>query len=109
MWVVSVYERDGQYQFYVNEMQPDGIGNLYLAFEQLKQKLEAEGLFAEAQASDSPVSRRQSVSLLRRPGRLYAILLLHCNAEAQALRFCFIPPLCKACTQRRALCKGSRR
>ncbi|TNJ67338.1 exodeoxyribonuclease VII large subunit [Paenibacillus hemerocallicola] len=43
---ISVFERDGQYQMYVTHMQQDGIGNLYLAFEQLKKKLGDEGLFA---------------------------------------------------------------
>ncbi len=42
---VTVYEATGQYQIYVNEMQPDGVGNLYLAFEQLKKKLEGAGYF----------------------------------------------------------------
>ncbi len=42
---VSVYESTGNYQIYVDEMLEDGVGNLYIAFEQLKKKLTLEGLF----------------------------------------------------------------
>ena len=42
---ISVYEAMGSYQIYVDEMLEDGVGNLYIAFEQLKKKLQAEGLF----------------------------------------------------------------
>lgn len=44
---VSVYERDGAYQLYINEMQPDGIGALHIRYNQLKEQLEKEGLFDE--------------------------------------------------------------
>lgn len=44
---VSVYERDGVYQLYIEDMQPDGVGALHIKFEQLKEKLSKEGLFDE--------------------------------------------------------------
>ncbi|MCI5678162.1 MAG: exodeoxyribonuclease VII large subunit [Candidatus Faecisoma sp.] len=44
---VSLYEATGNYQIYINEMLEDGVGNLYIAFEKLKEKLSKEGLFQE--------------------------------------------------------------
>ena len=44
---IAVYPRDGVYQLYVNEITPDGVGDLYVAYEQLKEKLFKEGLFDE--------------------------------------------------------------
>lgn len=44
---VSVYEATGAYQIYVSDMIEDGVGNLYIAYEQLKKKLQDEGLFRE--------------------------------------------------------------
>ena len=43
---VSVFEKSGQYQINIEHMEPDGVGALYLAYEQLKKKLESEGLFS---------------------------------------------------------------
>ena len=42
---VSIYERDGRYQLYIDDMQPDGVGALAVAFEQMKEKLSKAGLF----------------------------------------------------------------
>ena len=50
----TLYERDGAFQVYVNEMFPDGIGAAQLAFEQLKAKLEQEGLFAAEHKKSLP-------------------------------------------------------
>lgn len=51
---VNVYEKRGEYQLYARYMQPAGIGALYLKFEQLKKKLEAEGLFDPSRKKKLP-------------------------------------------------------
>ena len=51
---VSVYEPNGGYQIYINEMQEDGVGNLYLKFEELKKKLSLEGLFDDIHKKEIP-------------------------------------------------------
>lgn len=56
---ISVFERDGQYQLYCEEIQPDGLGALYLAFEQLKIKLEKEGFFSKDKKKQLPLLPRK--------------------------------------------------
>ena len=51
---ISVYERDGQYQLYASQIEEVGLGNLHLAFEELKRKLEKEGLFDPANKKPLP-------------------------------------------------------
>ena len=63
---VSIYPARGDLQLYVRTMQPDGIGSLALAFEQLKEKLQKEGLFAEECKKPIPVYPQRISSCLRR-------------------------------------------
>ena len=53
---VTVFPRDGQYQLYCSELTPDGVGDLHVAFEQLKQKLYQEGLFDPALGARWPLA-----------------------------------------------------
>ncbi len=75
---VTLYERDGAFQVYVNDMFPDGIGAAQLAFEQLKAKLEAEGLFA-------PENKKPLPAYPQRIGRVTS----RTGAALQDYRFVF--------------------
>ena len=101
---VAVYEPGGQYQFYVEEMQPDGVGALSLAFEQLKEKLAAEGLFAEEHTSGrSRRFQRASASSRHRRARRCRIFATYSRGAGLRRRLCFARCLCRARTQRRSL------
>ncbi len=64
----TLYERDGAFQVYVNDMFPDGIGSAQLALEQLKARLEQEGLFDPAHKKPLPVYPKCIGSLPAKPG-----------------------------------------
>ncbi len=64
---VAVFVRDGQYRLYADAMEPDGVGSLYIAFEQLKAKLSAEGLFAPEHKKKIP-KIPFSVGIITAPG-----------------------------------------
>ncbi|MFD1360660.1 exodeoxyribonuclease VII large subunit [Lentibacillus salinarum] len=51
---VGVFEQFGQYQLYIQQMEPDGVGSLYLAFEQLKEKLHQQGHFTKERKKELP-------------------------------------------------------
>ncbi|MCR4397438.1 MAG: exodeoxyribonuclease VII large subunit [Firmicutes bacterium] len=92
---VTVYERDGQYQLYVQALQPYGVGAYYLALEQLKKKLAGEGLFDPSRKRPLPrfprrvgvvtsvrgAAIRDIVSVSRR--RFPAVKLLVCDVTVQ--------------------------
>lgn len=63
---ISVYEPRGEYQIYVEHIEPVGLGALQLAFEQLKRRLEAEGLFDEARKKTLPLLPRR-IGLITSP------------------------------------------
>ncbi|MDX8046030.1 exodeoxyribonuclease VII large subunit [Gracilibacillus sp. S3-1-1] len=63
---ISVFESQGQYQLYIQELQPDGIGALHLAFEQLKEKLMKEGLFDPVHKKELP-KYPQQIAVLTSP------------------------------------------
>ncbi len=56
---VRVFERDGKYQLYVDNVRPDGIGALYEQYERLKRKLEQEGIFDPAHKKEIPFYSRK--------------------------------------------------
>ncbi len=94
---VSVYERDGGYQLYIESMEAEGQGDLYVKFEMLKKKLEAEGLFDPARKKPIPrfpkvvgictsptgAAVRDIINILRRRYPLARAVLYPCLVQGE--------------------------
>ncbi len=92
---ITVYEPSGQYQVIVKSMQPDGIGALHIAYEQLKEKLSKEGLFDKARSipqypkriavitSETGAAVRDIENILGRRWPIAEVLLIPCTVQGE--------------------------
>lgn len=88
---ISVFERDGQYQLYVEQLVPDGIGELSLAYEQLKEKLSREGLFDDSHKKPLPVFPRTVGIITSRTGAALRDIVTVSKRRNPAIRLVLYP------------------
>lgn len=90
---VTIFERDGQYQLYVERLLPEGVGELSLAYAQLKDKLEAEGLFDENRKQRLPLLPR-AVGVITSPtGAALRDIVSVAKRRHAGVQLCLIPVL----------------
>ena len=102
---ISVYERGGKYQLYAEQIKPAGIGELAIAFEQLKNRLEAEGLFAEDRKRPLPPYPRKIGVVTSPTGAAIRDIIQVLDRRAPDIEIV----LCPARVPRRRGCRGDRR
>lgn len=90
---ISVYESTGNYQIYVDEMLEDGVGNLYVAFEQLKAKLEAEGLFRDEHKQKIPLYPKKIGIVTARTGAAIRDIITTINRRYPICEIYLFPSL----------------
>ncbi|MBM7604588.1 exodeoxyribonuclease VII large subunit [Metabacillus crassostreae] len=90
---ISVYEQSGGYQVYVKEMQPDGIGSLYLAYEELKKNLQKEGLFDSIHKKPIPKYPNQIGVITSPTGAAIRDILTTINRRFPMAKVILIPAL----------------
>ena len=105
---VSVYSARGEYQVYIDEMQPDGIGALAQAFERLKQKLMIEGLFDEAHKKPIPQNPKRVGVITSASGAAIHDILNVSGRRAAGVEIVIFPALVQGDTAPKSLCSGIR-
>ncbi len=88
---LSVYEKEGIYQFYIQEMEPDGIGKLFLAYEELKKKLAEEGLFDKSTKKPIPLYPKKIAILTSIDGAALRDILTTINRRFPIVEILIFP------------------
>lgn len=91
MGQVSVFPRDGAYQLYVTAMMPDGVGDLHMAFERLKDKLQEEGLFAQEHKKPLPVYPEKIALITSPAGAAVRDMIRILDARWPMAKVCVLP------------------
>ena len=105
---ISSFVRDGAYQLYVEDMEPDGIGALYIAFEQRKEQLQKEGLFDEAHKKPLPAYPRR-VGIITSPTGAAVRDIIHvANRRFPLAELVLFPALVQGEGAPAQLCRGVR-
>lgn len=102
----ALYDRDGQYQFYIDDMQPDGLGALHVAFEQLKAKLEAQGLFEESRKKPLPSYPEKVGVITSQSGAALHDILNILKRRWPVARVILYPVLVQGTEAAEQICKG---
>ena len=103
---VAVYERDGLYQLYVEQMLPAGAGALYLAYEQLKEKLTQEGLFAAERKRPLPFLPRKVGIVTSPTGAAIRDLLSIIRRRNPAVDIYVVPAIVQGSEGAASICKA---
>ncbi len=88
---ISVYERDGQYQLYAEYMEPEGMGSLHVAFEQLKKDLGAKGYFEEGRKKKTPFMPDRICVLTSPTGSVIRDILNVLERRFPQVNLCVLP------------------
>lgn len=103
---VRVFERDGALQFYCERMEPDGIGALTLAFEQLKERLAKEGLFAQEHKKPIPVYPKRIGVVTSKTGAALQDILNILSRRYPVATVVLIPALVQGENAAASVCEG---
>lgn len=103
---VSVFERDGVYQLYVTDMQPDGVGKQYIMFEKLKAELQKEGLFDESHKLPLPDYPKKVGVVTSEKGAAVRDIINIIERRYPICELCIYDSLVQGTDAPASLCKG---
>jgi exodeoxyribonuclease VII large subunit len=103
---ISVYEKEGDYQFYIRHIKESGLGDLYKAFEELKKKLEAEGMFLESNKKPIPFMPKKIGVVTSSTGAAIRDIITIIRRRFPPCNILIYPSLVQGSQAPKEICKG---